>query len=232
MEQTQAQPATDRSGEGEVDQSKLEFLDRLKPLVIKENRRLQALRTEVTKLIQRLDKGETLPKKARRRLLSLAKQYRVDGNPIEQEEAQVDLLDRIDIIPLSLALAQAATESAWGQSRFAREGNNLFGIWTYDESQGLVPKQRAKGKTHLVRKFETLDDSLRYYMHTLNSHPAYAELRRIRSEKRRAGIEPQGTELAEGLEKYSAKGKKYIELIQRVIQQNDLALLDGVNSQA
>ena len=215
-----------------TEQTKQQFIQKLIPLIQKENRRLQQLRSEVSGLVESLNRGQSLKKPERERLASLAKQYRLKGDPLKDRTARNDLVQRIDIIPVSLALAQAATESGWGRSRFAREGKNLFGIWTYDKSKGLVPKQRTEGKTHLVRKFASLGESVRYYMHNLNSHPAYAELRRIRGEKRETGVALSGMDLAKGLESYSAQGERYIRLIQRVIQQNELALLDRHSSQA
>ena len=206
---------------------KKRFLEGLIPLIRQENERILTLRSELGRLLARLDAGQTVSERESQRLEKLARHYRVEGNVLKQSEARSELLDRIDIIPVSLALAQAATESAWGKSRFAREANNLFGIWTYDESKGLVPKRREAGKTHLVRKFDSRGESVRYYMHNLNTHPAYKALRRIRAEHRRRGESLDGMDLAEGLERYSAKGREYIEMIQRMIKQNSLALLDG-----
>ena len=139
---------------------------------------------------------------------------------------------KIDIIPASLALAQAANESAWGESRFAQEANNLFGIWTYDRAKGLKPKNRENGKTHLVRIFDDIGASVRYYMYNLNSHPAYRELRQIRQQLRASGRAINGYALAAGLEKYSSQGTTYIELIRDLIEQNEWALLDSENQQA
>ena len=140
-------------------------------------------------------------------------------DPLTSKAARDELLGKIDIIPSSLALAQAANESAWGQSRFAQEANNLFGIWTYDKDKGLVPRNREQGKKHLVRIFDDVGESVRYYMHTLNSHPAYAGLREIREDLRASGLAIDGHKLAVGLEKYTAKGQQYIDLIQGLIRQ-------------
>lgn len=202
------------------------FLDDLQPLVERENARLLELREELSRLIAALDGGEVLPDAARRRLQEMARQYRVDGDPLSDTEARWELLNRVDAVPASLALAQAANESAWGQSRFAREGNNLFGIWTYDESKGIVPRNRAPGKKHLVRRFDSIEASVRYYLFTLNSHPAYAQLRTIRATLRAQGRPLDGHALADGLTKYSAKGDDYVRLIQAMIRRFDLAAYD------
>jgi Bax protein len=123
---------------------------------------------------------------------------------------------------VELALAQAANESAWGKSRFAREAQNLFGVWTYDESKGIVPKKRAKGARHLVRKYESMEESIAHYITLLNSHPAYEPLRVIRLEQRTQGNYPDGYAMARGLIKYSAKGEQYVAIIRSMINKNKL----------
>jgi Bax protein len=204
-----------------------EFLERLQPLVERENARLLRLREELSDLIDRSGNGVGLRKEQRERIRELANRYRVDGDPLKDTAAARELLEKVDQVPVSLALAQAANESAWGKSRFAREGNNLFGIWTYDESQGMVPRNRKPGQKHLVRRFDSIADSVRYYMFTLNSHPAYVELRAIRADLRREGRPLDGHALADGLTRYSAKGEEYVRLIRAMIRRFDLAVFDG-----
>ena len=205
------------------------FVTSLLPYIEDENRRLLALRMRVERLLSRLEAGAALGPAEQQALARLAKRYRVAGDPLEQETARAELLRRVDIIPASLALAQAVNESAWGESRFAREANNLFGIWTYDEDRGLKPLRREQGKKHLVRIFDDVGESVRYYMHNLNSHPAYAPLRAIRQQLRAADRDIGGHQLAAGLEKYSARGDVYIGLIRDLIEQNEWARLDAGN---
>ena len=202
------------------------FIDALLPHIKKENSRLRQLRVRIREVNRALDDGYAISKKAERWLQQLKKQYRVQGDPLTSKAAREELLKKIDIIPPSLTLAQAANESAWGRSRFASEANNLFGIWTYDESQGLKPRNREAEKSHLVRKFKTQGESVKFYMHMLNSHPAYKKLRTIRHAARLNRQIPDGLAMANGLEKYSAKGKDYIQLIQELIRQNQWARLD------
>ena len=211
---------------------KRDFIETLLPAIEEENRRIASLRSRLTGVMDRLDSGAPVSADARKQLADLARKYRVDGDPLQQAGARAELMRKIDIIPVSLALAQAANESAWGESRFAREANNLFGIWTYDESKGLKPLRREEGKKHLVRIFEDVGESVRYYMYTLNSHPAYGELRAIREQLRQASSDIDGYRLAGGLEKYSAKGEAYVELIQGLIEQHEWALLDADNQRA
>lgn len=205
------------------------FITTLLPAIEKENRRLLALRESVSGLLGKLDRNIALDASEQKYISRLANRYRVKQDPLVDLSAREELLRKIDIIPPSLALAQAANESAWGQSRFARQANNLFGIWTYDQDKGLKPERREEGKTHLVRIFDDFSESVRYYMHTLNSHPAYHELRVIRQQLRAANQVIEGRKLATGLENYSAKGEAYIVLIQSLIQQNQWVRLDNEN---
>ena len=208
------------------------FMTTLLPYIEQENRRLLGLRNITAGMLSKLESGTALSASDQQQINKLANKYRVKGDPLVDETARGELLRKIDIIPSSLALAQAANESAWGESRFAQEANNLFGIWTYDQDMGLKPNNREQGKTHLVRIFDDFDESVRYYMHTLNSHPAYEKLRTIRQQLRASNQVVDGHKLAAGLEKYSAKGQAYIDLIRSLIMQNEWARLDLDNLQA
>ena len=208
-----------------LSEKKQGFIQALLPHIEKENQRLTLLRKNVIQLLSRHE-IDALDNNEKQRLLRLAKKYRVAGDPLSDKSAGVELLAKIDIIPSSLALAQATNESAWGKSRFAKEANNLFGIWTYDETKGLVPKKREEGKKHLVRIFDDYADSVQYYMYTLNSNPAYKDLRQIRQQLRKNNQPINGHVLAAGLTKYSAKGQEYIDLIRSLIRQNKWANLD------
>lgn len=216
----------------QMSDKKRQFISALLPYIEQENRRLSVMRNTVITIIDKLETGITPDVSEQQQLVKLAARYRLDGDPLQDREARDELLRKIDIIPVSLALAQAANESAWGESRFAQEANNLFGIWTYDQAKGLKPKNRENGKTHLVRIFDDIGASVRYYAYNLNSHPAYRELREIRQQLRASGKEINGYALAAGLENYSAKGQVYIELIRSLIEQNEWALLDMDNLRA
>ena len=204
-----------------------QFVESLLPLIETENQRILALRQDLLDLSGRLDSGIGLDRVQRERLRQLARTYRIEGNPLEDAGVREALIRKVDSVPASLALAQAANESAWGKSRFAREGNNLFGIWTYDEDKGIVPRRRTPGKKHLVRKFDSVGESVRYYLHTLNSHPAYESMREIRAGMRASGRAPDALLLAAGLTRYSAKGEQYVELIREMIRRFDLAVYDA-----
>jgi len=212
--------------------NKHEFISTLLPYIAKENQRLITIRQNIASTFNKLERNVALSSAERQEINKLSKKYRVNGNPLEDKRAREELLRKIDIIPASLALAQAVNESAWGKSRFAQQANNLFGIWTYDQDKGLKPLNREEGKTHLIRIFDDVGESVSYYMYTLNSHPAYKELREIRRQLRATGQAIDGHKLAAGLEKYSAKGQAYIDLIRSLIRQNRWVQLDTGNQRA
>ncbi len=202
------------------DDKKTRFSEWLLPFILQENQRLLEQRQSLWRLISYLNAGYRLELDAALWLERLAREYKLKTDPISDPEARIELLKRVDAIPPSLALAQAAIESAWGQSRFTRVANNLFGIWTYDPNKGVLPKARESGKKHYVRKFANAGESLRYYMHLLNTQPAYRKLRELRYRQRLRGEALSGPVLAEGLVKYSAKGKDYVTLVRNMIRQN------------
>ncbi len=155
-------------------------------------------------------------------LVALGKYYRVP-TPKQLDANYFDaLLKRVDVVPASLALAQAANESAWGTSRFAREGRNFFGIWCYEAGCGIPPAQRKTGLTHEVRKFRSVMAGIRYYIHDINTREPYAQLREIRAKIRKEGEHPSGTQLATGLTKYSERGDEYVAEISAMIRHNML----------
>jgi Bax protein len=131
------------------------------------------------------------------------------------------------MIPASLALAQAANESAWGTSRFAQDGNNFFGQWCYSDGCGIIPSRRRQGDIHEVRRFDTVKDSVQAYIHNLNTFPSYQMLRRIRQQLRQQNRNLDGASLADGLESYSERGLDYIEELQTMIYSNNLLARDN-----
>jgi Bax protein len=131
------------------------------------------------------------------------------------------MLIHVDKIPASLALIQAAKESGWGTSYFAREGNNLFGHWCFEKGCGIIPRRRPEGATYEVRTFDDVADSVRAYIRNLNSHPAYREVRMQRYRMRLAGKQPDAHLMAGGLEHYSGIGMKYVETVREMIEGNE-----------
>lgn len=160
-------------------------------------------------------------------LVDLAQAHALEIETVgEVFDHQEILIRRLDIVPPSLALAQAANESAWGSSRFAKQANNLFGQWCYDPGCGLVPKNRNAGAKHEVRVFETVNHAVASYIRNINKHYAYSDLRKIRESKREAGGPFYGPQLVPGLEKYSERGGEYLHEINSMIKTNKLASYD------
>ncbi|AKL98529.1 glucosaminidase domain-containing protein [Endomicrobium proavitum] len=176
--------------------------------------------------------------KDREKLIKLSNQYSITSEEEEwltalQKEYEAEhlsiseLIERVDIVPVSLAIAQAAQESWWGTSRFALEGNAFFGEHINNTS-GMLPKEHSKKITWSVKKFPSIYRSVRSYADKINRVDAYKELRDIRAAARKAGRPILGFELAQGLGHYSEQGDKYITYIQAVITKNNLEDLDRV----
>ncbi len=204
-------------------QRKRLFFSALAPLVLAENDRLRAKRERIGRLLAQPRRAPAVE----RELSALAKRYGVAGD-LSNPAVQRRLLRRIDEIPLGLALAQAAKESGWGTSRFAREGNNLFGVWTWDVAHGLVPQGRAAGSRHLVRIFPDLQASVRNYAFTLNTGAAYRELRELREQMRAQGSPLDALALASTLTRYSERGSSYVRELRWLILSNGLHELGEV----
>ena len=132
---------------------------------------------------------------------------------------------RMDEIPVSLALAQAAKETGWGTSRFAQEGNALFGQWTWS-GEGLKPKEADENKGHKVMKFNVLQASVRAYQRNLNTHSTYKDFRLARAELRDKGKDLDSLILSKYLDEYAETGNEYVKVLQKIIKQNNLKDFD------
>jgi len=207
------------------DERKQVFFAYFIPLIEKQNEELMALREE----LQGLSKKRTqLSFFERRRAIKLANAYEVEGFSLGNPAHWSTLLRRVDIVPPSLALAQAANESAWGTSRFARQGNNFFGQWCFLQDCGIVPGAREEGAAHEVAGFKSAKESVEQYMHNLNYHPAYFELRSIRETLREKQQPITGLKIAAGLQSYSERGEAYIEELRSMIRLDDLQEHDAI----
>ena len=156
-------------------------------------------------------------------LNNLAKKYRIDTASKEE------LLKVIDILPPSLVLAQAANESDWGRSRFAKDFNNYFGIWCFSKGCGVIPKERDEDAIHEVASFNSLEDCIDYYVLNINRSYAYEDLRLMRKNQRENSKPITGILLAEGLGNYAFPGDEYIESIKSLINFNQLERYDFLN---
>lgn len=204
----------------DITERKQAFFEFLAPVVMAENHRVLEQRERLLGLAGKLRAGERIGWLDRRWLGRLAEEYDVAWDSDSPMEG-VELLERrVDAVPVSLALVQAATESGWGRSRFATEANNFFGHWCYRPGCGLVPSRRTTGAAHEVAAFDSVADSVSRYLRNLNTHAAYAPLRAIRARLRRNGESPSAMALADGLVRYSERREEYVDEIKTVIRVN------------
>ncbi len=191
------------------------FIQIVLPLILKENNNIRLDRKRLFDIINK-SSNTNLEKKW------LDKKYKQYGIPSKDLTI---LKIRMDEIPVSLALAQAAKETGWGTSRFAQEGNALFGQWTWS-GEGLKPKDADKDQGHKVMKFNVLQASVRAYQRNLNTHSTYKSFRIARAELRDQGRSLDSMILSKYLDEYAQTGEKYVEVLQQIIKQNKLKDFD------
>ena len=191
------------------------FLQIVLPLVLQENNNIRLDRKRLFAIINKSNNTD-LEKKW------LDKKYKQYGIPSKDLST---LKIRMDEIPVSLALAQAAKETGWGTSRFAQEGNALFGQWTWS-GEGLKPKNAEKNEGHKVMKFNILQASVRAYQRNLNTHKTYREFRLARAQLRDESKELDSIILSQYLDKYAETGQEYVKILRKIIEQNNLKDFD------
>ena len=191
------------------------FIKIVLPLIVKENNKIRVDRKRLFIILNKNSNTDIEKKWLEKKY----KQYGVRQNDLST------LKVRMDEIPVSLAIAQAAKETGWGTSRFALKGNALFGQWTWS-GEGLKPKNAEKGKDHKVMKFHGLQLSVRAYLRNLNTHSSYINLRKERTKLRNQNKPLDSLILSEHLDKYAETGNQYIEVLQKIIQQNNLKDFD------
>ncbi|TEU24630.1 MAG: hypothetical protein E3I13_01510 [Gammaproteobacteria bacterium] len=194
----------------DVKERKKAFFDYLLPEVQRQNSEIIELRNSI--------KSNTISKN---KLIALKKYYR-----FKDDTNNEGLLSSVDIVPASLVLAQAAYESNWGRSRFAKYYHNFFGLWCFKRGCGVVPLRRNKDATHEIARFSSLSKGMAYYMRSINRNSAYDTLRKIRKHKRDTQQPITGVGLAEGLENYAEIGYDYVETVQSIINYNKLEQYD------
>ena len=192
------------------------FIQIVLPLILQENNNIRLDRKRLFNIINKSN-NTSLEKKW---LQKKFKQYGIPSKDI------LILKIRMDEVPVSLALAQAAKETGWGTSRFAQEGNALFGQWTWS-GEGLKPKEADENKGHKVMKFNVLQASVRAYQRNLNTHSSYKEFRLARAQLRETGKPLNSIILAEHLNEYAETGEQYVEILKKIIQQNNLKDFDN-----
>jgi len=201
----------------DVKEKKKAFFGFMRPYVdienaslLRDRERLIALRNESVNKLSIEDKQW---------IEAMVKSYRSDS-PLADVKAWADLLERVDAVPYPLVLAQSANESAWGTSRFARQGHNFFGQWCFSKGCGIVPSRRDAGSKHEVAVFKSAQYSVRAYLKNINRGRVYAGLRKIRAKQRANGEALDATALAGGLLKYSERGEAYVKEIRSMIRTN------------
>ena len=203
---------------GDTKQKRELFIKIVLPLILHENEKINEDRKKLFKILAKNfnSPGEKVWLKRR------FKEYKIEDRDLSK------LKMRMDIIPVSMALAQAANESGWGTSRFALEGNALFGQWTWSK-KGISPKNKDPDQSHKILQFQILKASVRAYKNNLNTHNAYKEFREVRAKLRQSGTKITGLALIKYLKNYSAIGVKYTEIIAGIIEHNSLTDFDKAN---
>jgi len=191
------------------------FIQIILPLIIKENNFIKLDRKKLFSILNK-SKNSNAEKKW---LASKFKQYGVVDNDLST------LKIRMDEVPVSMTIAQAAKETGWGTSRFAQEGNALFGQWTWS-GKGLKPLSADNDTTHKVMKFQVLQASVKAYQRNLNTHSSYKDFRSARAELRDEGKKLNSLVLTNYLDKYAETGEVYVKVLQKIIKQNSLTDFD------
>ena len=191
------------------------FIKIVMPLILDENSKIEQDRKKLFKILGKPSntRGETVWLKRR------FKDYQIEKEDI------AELKLRMDIIPTSLAIAQAAKESGWGTSRFALEGNAMFGQWTWGKD-GIVPKEKETNQEHKILKFPMLRSSVKAYMFNLNTHRGYKDFRDARAELRKNNKTISGLDLVNYLQNYAQTGSEYTKVLKKIINQNQLTDFD------
>jgi len=197
-------------------EKKRRFFAYMKPFVVEENSRIRQLRSQLLEMRA----SDDLAPSDLEWLTTVAGRYNLELQGQPDQQFWDKLLKRVGVVPVEMALVQAANESAWGQSRFAKEGKNYFGQWCYSKGCGIVPSQRNAGSTHEVRRFSSPAESVQAYIRNINRSRAYREFRQIRSTLRQQKQALDAEKLAMGLKSYSERGMAYVKTIQAMIRSN------------
>jgi Bax protein len=202
------------------------FFNFLTDYIEHENLNIIKTRVMLEPMWQVVSNGQRLSDVEYLTMLNVAEQYRLDAAELSERQVLQELMERVDVIPTSLVLAQAANESAWGMSRFAREANNIFGQWCFDSGCGLVPTRRGANATHEVKTFASIEESVNAYFINLNTNSSYQEMREMRAQMRAQSRPLDSMVLARGLTRYSQRGMAYVSELQDIIRVNRLGALD------
>ena len=203
------------------------FISMILPLIVECNRNISLKRDRINNIYHKLKVSKSLTINEHNWLINLAAEYSIETKYVHKITIAKNLLDHVDIIPNSIAIAQAVKESGWGTSRFAKEGNALFGEWTYDNDNGLLPFEREAGQKHLIRSFDSIRSSVVAYMKNINSHNAYKIFRNKRAEYRNQNLPLNSKVLVHELSPY-AELPNYTDILFDIIKTNGLDQFDDV----
>ena len=205
--------------------NKKKFVRTVLPLIINENQKILSVRNNLLLLKNKLSSNYSLNKSELEILKKLSNSHKIKFNNSHKLDVINNLLKKVDIIPNSIVLAQAAIESGWGSSRFAQDFNALFGEYTYDNDKGVVPLERENGENHLIKAFNSYNSSVESYFNNINSHYAYEQFRELRKVMRERNNFSNVTLLVDKLDTY-AEDENYIQTIRSVIKNNNFEIFD------
>lgn len=209
----------------DVKEKKHQFFSFLRPTVIAENQRILAVRAKVLLIADKLESNQPLTTSEETLFNKLVVKYKLSKN-ISSLKKIDELISRVNIVPTALVLVQAANESAWGTSRFARIGLNFFGIWCYKKGCGMVPNSRDADRSHEVAAFSSLKLAVQHYVHNINTNNAYSVFRTIRKELEQHHQPITAEILATGLLPYSERGIDYVLEISDMLRHNEQYIFD------
>ena len=223
---TENSKTTDQTWKKNFSKKKIEFIETLLPLISFQNQQIIIERNRLYRIRDYLQNQKTLSEYDMVYLKNLADRYSINFNNIHKIDLVAHLLESINIIPSSIVLAQAINESGWGTSRFAKEYNALFGQYTYDETKGIIPYEREVGKKHLIKNFSSIDKSVESYFTNINTHYAYKEFRKIRTNIKKENFDIKL--LTQALNVYAAD-EYYVQTLNSIIDSNNLTQFDDYN---
>ncbi len=203
----------------DVKEKKKQFFAFIKPAILAENESILTLRSEVERLIAQLTLEQPFTEQEHTFVADLSKQYRV-SKKFSLLRQLYELQLKVDVIPPALILVQAANESAWGTSRFARIGLNFFGVWCYKKGCGMVPSGRNVGAKHEVAAYSSVKQGVSRYLKNINTNSAYMVFRTIRGQLREQDQPLSPEILATGLIPYSERGTDYVLELTEMIRHN------------
>ena len=199
-----------------------QFIGKMLPAINLANGKVTVERDRLTKDYSKWTVGQVISKGEWSWIAGVASKYKLKNTTLYKKDDWQNLLNRVDIVPAPLVLSQAINESAWGKSRFAKQGNNYFGRWCYVKGCGIVPLNRAPNKKYELKSFPSMQASVEDYLLNINTNDAYKTLRAMRKSQHKNPGQLDAKKLAQGLLKYSERGQAYVNDIKSIISKYHL----------